>query len=83
MKKKHFHKWLAKLFEIIQEQKDKGSTSLLFLLGYQLNITSIRQRTLSFHLWVLSVLSEVVRRIREEGIESFADDFFIWEQFGT
>lgn len=30
MKKKHFHKWLAKLFEIIQEQKDKGSTSLLF-----------------------------------------------------
>ena len=28
MKKKHFHKWLAKLFEIIQEQEDKGSTSL-------------------------------------------------------
>ena len=25
MKKKHFHKWLAKLFEIIQEQEDKGS----------------------------------------------------------
>ena len=24
MKKKHFHKWLAKLFEIIQEQEDKG-----------------------------------------------------------
>ena len=34
MKKKHFHKWLAKLFEIIQEQEDKGSTPCN-LLGSQ------------------------------------------------
>ena len=77
MKKKHFHKWLAKLFEIIQEQKDKGSTSLLFCWDvnkyYPQSDNGIVISPLgSFRL------SEVVRRIREEGIESFADDFFIW-----
>ena len=77
MKKKHFHKWLAKLFEIIQEQKDKGSTSLLFCWDinkyYPQSDSGIVISPLgSFRL------SEVIRRIREEGIESFADDFFIW-----
>ncbi len=69
MKKKHFHKWLAKLFEIIQEQKDKGSTSLLFCWDinkyYPQSDNGIVISPLgSFRL------SEVVRRIREEGIES-------------
>ena len=77
MKKKHFHKWLAKLFEIIQEQNNKGSTSLLFCWDinkyYPQSDNGIVISPLgSFRL------SEVVRRIREEGIESFADDFFIW-----
>lgn len=77
MKKKHFHKWLAKLFEIIQEQNNKGSTSLLFC--WDLN----KYYPQSDNGIVISPLgsfrlSEVVRRIREEGIESFADDFFIW-----
>lgn len=77
MKKKHFHKWLAKLFEIIQEQEDKGSTSLSICWDlnkyYPQSDSGIVISPLgSFRL------SEVVRRIREEGIESFADDFFIW-----
>lgn len=77
MKKKHFHKWLAKLFEIIQEQKDKGSTSLSICWDlnkyYPQSDSGIVISPLgSFRL------SEVIRRIREEGIESFADDFFIW-----
>lgn len=77
MKKKHFHKWLAKLFEIIQEQNNKGSTSLLFCWDinkyYPQSDNGIVISPLgSFRL------SEVVRRIQEEGIESFADDFFIW-----
>lgn len=77
MKKKHFHKWLAKLFEIIQEQNNKGSTSLLFCWDinkyYPQSDNGIVISPLgSFRL------SEVVRRIREEGIEFFADDFFIW-----
>ena len=77
MKKKHFHKWLTKLFEIIQEQNNKGSTSLLFCWDinkyYPQSDNGIVISPLgSFRL------SEVVRRIREEGIESFADDFFIW-----
>lgn len=77
MKKKHFHKWLAKLFEIIQEQNNKGSTSLLFCWDinkyYPQSDNGIVISPLgSFRL------SEVVRHIREEGIESFADDFFIW-----
>ena len=77
MKKKHFHKWLAKLFEIIQEQNNKRSTSLLFCWDinkyYPQSDNGIVISPLgSFRL------SEVVRRIREEGIESFADDFFIW-----
>ena len=77
MKKKHFHKWLAKLFEIIQEQNNKGSTSLLFCWDinkyYPQSDSGIVISPLgSFRL------SEVIRRIREEGIESFADDFFIW-----
>ena len=77
MKKKHFHKWLAKLFEIIQEQEDKGSKSLLFCWDlnkyYPQSDSGIVISPLgSFRL------SEVIRRIREEGIESFADDFFIW-----
>ena len=54
MKKKHFHKWLAKLFEIIQEQNNKGSTSLLSV-GISINITLNQTTALSFHLWVLSV----------------------------
>lgn len=77
MKKKHFHKWLAKLFEIIQEQEDKGSTSpsICWDLNkyYPQSDSGIVISPLgSFRL------SEVIRRIREEGIESFADDFFIW-----
>lgn len=77
MKKKHFHKWLAKLFEIIQEQEDKGSKSLLFCWDlnkyYPQSDSGIVISPLgSFRL------SEVIRRIQEEGIESFADDFFIW-----
>ena len=77
MKKKHFHKWLAKLFEIIQEQEDKGSTSLSICWDlnkyYPQSDSGIVISPLgSFRL------SEVIRRIREEGIESFADDFFIW-----
>ena len=28
MKKNHFHKWLAKLFEVIHEQETKGDKSL-------------------------------------------------------
>lgn len=77
MKNKHFHKWLAKLFEIIQEQEDKGSTSLSICWDlnkyYPQSDSGIVISPLgSFRL------SEVIRRIREEGIESFADDFFIW-----
>lgn len=77
MKKKHFHKWLAKLFEIIQEQEDKGSTSLSICWDlnkyYPQSDSGIVISPLgSFRL------SEVIRRIREEGVESFADDFFIW-----
>ena len=77
MKKKHFHKWLAKLFEIIQEQEDKGSMSLSICWDlnkyYPQSDSGIVISPLgSFRL------SEVIRRIREEGIESFADDFFIW-----
>lgn len=77
IKKKHFHKWLAKLFEIIQEQEDKGSTSLSICWDlnkyYPQSDSGIVISPLgSFRL------SEVIRRIREEGIESFADDFFIW-----
>lgn len=77
MKKKYFHKWLAKLFEIIQEQEDKGSTSLSICWDlnkyYPQSDSGIVISPLgSFRL------SEVIRRIREEGIESFADDFFIW-----
>ena len=77
MKKKHFHKWLAKLFEIIQKQEDKGSTSLSICWDlnkyYPQSDSGIVISPLgSFRL------SEVIRRIREEGIESFADDFFIW-----
>ena len=77
MKKKHFHKWLAKLFEIILEQEDKGSTSLSICWDlnkyYPQSDSGIVISPLgSFRL------SEVIRRIREEGIESFADDFFIW-----
>ena len=48
MKKKHFHKWLTKLFEIIQEQKDKGSTSLLFCWDINKYYPSIRQRHCHF-----------------------------------
>lgn len=77
MKKNHFHKWLAKLFEIIQKQEDKGSTSLSICWDlnkyYPQSDSGIVISPLgSFRL------SEVIRRIREEGIESFADDFFIW-----
>lgn len=77
MKKKHFYKWLAKLFEIIQEQENKGSTSLSICWDlnkyYPQSDSDIVISPLgSFRL------SEVVRRIQEEGIESFADDFFIW-----
>lgn len=77
MKNKHFHKWLAKLFEIIQEQEDKGSTFLSICWDlnkyYPQSDSGIVISPLgSFRL------SEVIRRIRKEGIESFADDFFIW-----
>lgn len=44
MKKKHFHKWLAKLFEIIQEQEDKGSTSLSICWDLNKYYPSIGQR---------------------------------------
>ena len=54
MKKKHFHKWLAKLFEIIQEQKDKAAR-LCYSVGISINITLNQTTALSFHLWVLSV----------------------------
>lgn len=77
MKKKHFHKWLAKLFEIIQEQKDKGSTSLLFCWDINKYYPQSDNGIVISPLGSFC-LSEVVRRIREEGIESFADDFFIW-----
>ena len=58
-------------------QNNKGSTSLLFCWDinkyYPQSDNGIVISPLgSFRL------SEVVRRIREEGIESFADDFFIW-----
>ena len=77
MKKKHFHKWLAKLFEIIQEQKDKGSTSLLFCWDINKYYPQSDNGIVISPLGSFC-LSEVVRRIREEGIESFADDFFVW-----
>ena len=65
------------MFEIIQEQEDKGSTSLSICWDlnkyYPQSDSGIVISPLgSFRL------SEVIRRIREEGIESFADDFFIW-----
>ena len=77
MKKKHFHKWLAKLFEIIQEQEDKGSTSLSICWDlnkyYPQSDSGIVISPLgSFRL------SDVIRRIRDEGIESVAADVFIW-----
>lgn len=77
MKKKHFHKWLAKLFEIIQEQNNKGSTSLLFCWDINKYYPQSDNGIVISPLGSFC-LSEVVRRIREEGIESFADDFFIW-----
>lgn len=77
MKKKHFHKWLAKLFEIIQEQEDKGSTSLSICWDFNKYYPQSDSGIVISPLGSFR-LSEVIRRIREEGIESFADDFFIW-----
>ena len=64
-------------FEIIQEQKDKGSTSLLFCWDINKYYPQSDNGIVISPLGSFC-LSEVVRRIREEGIESFADDFFIW-----
>lgn len=54
MKKKHFHKWLAKLFEIIQSRITKAAR-LCYSVGISINITLNQTTALSFHLWVLSV----------------------------
>lgn len=77
MKKKHFHKWLAKLFEIIQKEEDEGNTSLSICWDFNKYFPQSANGTVVSALGSFR-LSEVIRRIREEGIESFADDFFIW-----
>ena len=77
MKNDHFHKWLEKLFDVIQEQEAAGNKSLSicwdFYQYYPLSEDGVVFSPLgSFRI------PEVVDRIQKEGIASFANEFFIW-----
>ena len=77
MKKNHFHKWLAKLFEVIHEQKTKGDTALCMCWDIY-NYSPPPKEGVVISPLGSFCLDEVTSRIRIEGIEPFADEFFIW-----
>ena len=77
MKKNHFHKWLAKLFEVIHEQKTKGDTALCMCWDIYNYSPPPKEGVVISPLGSFR-LDEVTSRIRIEGIEPFADEFFIW-----
>lgn len=77
MKKNHFHKWLAILFDIIQEQEDKGDKQLSLCWNIY-NYTPPSEDGVVISSFGSFRLAEVIKRIQEEGIEPFANEFFIW-----
>ncbi len=77
MKTDHFYKWLEKVFDLISEQEAKGGTDLcacwdLFQYMPETQKGVVVTPFGSFRL------TEVAEKIRNKGFDSFARDFFIW-----
>lgn len=77
MKKDHFHKWLEKLFDVIQEQEAKGNKSLSICWDFYQYYPQSEDGVVFSPLGSFRI-SKVVDRIQKDGIASFANDFFIW-----
>lgn len=78
MKKNHFHKWLAKLFEVIHEQETKGDKSLCMCWDLYNSYYPASEDGVVISPFGSFRLDEVISRIEKEGIEPFANEFFIW-----
>jgi len=77
MKRCHFHKWLTKLFEVIHTQEEKGSTALSICWDIHQYIPKSEKGVVISPFGSFRI-SDVTGRIKNEGIDSFANDFFIW-----
>ena len=77
MRQHHFYPWLAKLFEVIHAQELKGDTALSLCWDIY-NYTPPSENGVVVSPFGSFRLAEVIHRIENEGIESFAKDFFIW-----
>lgn len=78
MKKNHFHKWLAKLFEVIHEQETKGDKSLCMCWNLYNSYYPTSEDGVVISPFGSFRLAEVISRIEKEGIEPLANELFIW-----
>lgn len=78
MKKNHFHKWLAKLFEVIHEQETKGDKSLCMCWDLYNSYDPTSEDGVVISPFGSFRLAEVISRIEKEGIEPLANELFIW-----
>lgn len=78
MKKNHFHKWLAKLFEVIHEQETKGDKSLCMCWDLYNSYYPTSEDGVVISPFGSFRLAEVISRIEKEGIEPLANELFIW-----
>lgn len=78
LKNNHFYKWLAEVFKIMQEQEAQGS--IAFSLCWDI-YNYIPQSAAGVVVSPFGPfrLSDVTARIEQEGIASFACDFFLWD----
>lgn len=77
MKENHFYKWLEKIVEIVADQEKKGSTSLSICWDLNTYMPESERGVIISPVGSFRI-SDVVGRIKNEGIDSFAKDFFIW-----
>lgn len=77
LKKSHFHKWLKKILEVINEQEAKGSKALSICWDINQYLPKCNKGVVISPFGSF-LLSDVAKRMKEEGIDSFANDFFIW-----
>lgn len=77
LKNSHFHKWLKKILEVINEQEEKGSTALSICWDINLYLPKCGKGVIISPFGPF-LLSDVDKKVTDEGIDSFANDFFIW-----
>lgn len=78
MRNNHFYAWLAILFDVFRKEYDKGAENLC--LSWSTDSYTPQEMTDA----VVSPfgyfrVSDVTARIENEGISSFAHDYFIWD----